>query len=128
MEKCSKCSELPLGRSSLCREHTQEYDREWYRANKDRLHANKRESKNKYRDDRREFLMILKSDPCIDCKRQFKPWQMDFDHLRDKKFNIGNAIFRLSKEEILEEIKKCELVCANCHRDRTYVRSHDQVV
>jgi hypothetical protein len=25
-----------------------------------------------------------------------------------------------SKKRILEEIEKCELVCANCHRERTF--------
>jgi len=48
---------------------------------------------------------------------------MDFDHLRDKRMTIAlmaSSGYRL--EVLKEEVGKCELVCANCHRDRTYKR------
>ena len=49
---------------------------------------------------------------------------MDFDH-RDRKTKLTNINRMInyrsySKEKILEEIEKCDLVCANCHRIRTY--------
>jgi hypothetical protein len=49
---------------------------------------------------------------------------MDFDHVRgEKKFNIKQAAQRrLGTRALLEEIAKCELVCANCHRLRTLRR------
>jgi len=43
----------------------------------------------------------------------------EFDHLRDKAFNISAKLVYRSWEAILTEIKKCEVVCANCHRRRT---------
>lgn len=50
---------------------------------------------------------------------------MQFDHKpgTDKRFEIAFAA-RLGKNEkqILEEIAKCDLVCANCHAERTYTR------
>jgi hypothetical protein len=53
---------------------------------------------------------------------------MDFDH-RDaakKKHSIAQLVTRLTAIEIiLKEIKKCDLVCANCHRQRTYDRHHN---
>jgi len=47
---------------------------------------------------------------------------MDFDHIRGKKkfqigLQFGNAFKTLEKE-----IAKCDIVCANCHRVRTYKR------
>lgn len=49
---------------------------------------------------------------------------MDFDHLDDKEFEISKAISRnINLQRILAEIEKCDLICANCHRARTYLRS-----
>ena len=50
-------------------------------------------------------------------------WIMQFDHQRDKSFNIsqfGSTTLRL--EDIKKEIEKCEVVCANCHANRTHMR------
>ena len=44
---------------------------------------------------------------------------LEFDHLRDKRFSIGSALPYRNWKSILEEIEKCEVVCANCHRGRT---------
>jgi hypothetical protein len=48
---------------------------------------------------------------------------MDFDH-RDgevKEFEL-NTVARMTKQTILREIAKCDVVCANCHRERTQQR------
>lgn len=60
----------------------------------------------------------------MDCRVQYQPYVMDFDH-RDRKVKVAsiNQMINLhsySKNKILEEIEKCDLVCANCHRIRTY--------
>jgi hypothetical protein len=49
---------------------------------------------------------------------------MDFDHLdsTDKIGSISQLVNSLYIKKALEEIKKCELVCANCHRMRTWNR------
>lgn len=66
---------------------------------------------------------LLKNRPCIDCHGWFEPCQMDWDHVRGiKLFEIGKISARINRKELLEEIKKCELVCANCHRLRTFKR------
>lgn len=70
----------------------------------------------------RDWVKALKDHPCSDCGNKFPPECMDFDH-RDrsqKKFGISGAISSTrSKESILKELEKCDLVCANCHRIRT---------
>lgn len=51
---------------------------------------------------------------------------MQFDHVDDNKIeNVSNLARRGSREEVLAEIAKCELVCANCHADRTHYRSEE---
>jgi hypothetical protein len=48
---------------------------------------------------------------------------MDFDHVRGtKQFNLALPA-GWTYGEILEEIAKCDVVCSNCHRVRTYGRS-----
>jgi hypothetical protein len=61
--------------------------------------------------------------PCLDCGRRFNPWQMHFDHVRGKK--VADVMYlaeRGRKADMLEEMSKCEVVCACCHADRTQQR------
>lgn len=66
-----------------------------------------------------------KARKCLDCGfsgAKF-PFVLDFDHIQghEKKFNIGSwRHSALSISAIEREIAKCELVCANCHRIRTF--------
>lgn len=60
--------------------------------------------------------------PCTDCGFSYPVVCMDFDHVRgEKKFNLSSS-HGYSEATIREEIAKCELVCANCHRIRTSKR------
>jgi hypothetical protein len=57
--------------------------------------------------------------PCVQCENVFPPKAMDFHH-RDpsqKEFSISNVRFLgYGKERVLQEIEKCDLLCAVCHR------------
>jgi len=49
---------------------------------------------------------------------------MDFEH-RDpstKRYAVSRMILRTKTEAILSEAAKCDVVCANCRRMRTYLR------
>ena len=71
----------------------------------------------------RQWLNEYKeSHPCTDCNVNYPAYVMDFDHTRDKLYNISALINSSSMTKIKAEIAKCELVCANCHRQRTYLR------
>jgi hypothetical protein len=71
----------------------------------------------------RLFLIKTKDQPCSDCKKQFPSYVMDFDHKKDKKFDVSRLVnLNVSLKTITAEIEKCELVCANCHRIRTFKR------
>ena len=67
------------------------------------------------------ILDELKRDtPCLDCGKRLQPCQMDFDHIdsTEKSANVARLVGSPT-EELLEELGKCHLVCANCHRVRT---------
>lgn len=73
----------------------------------------------------RKLIIVLKTGrPCLDCKELYPHYMMDFDHVRGVK--VGN-IYDLAREgdiaKLLKEIEKCDLVCSNCHRHRTYMRT-----
>lgn len=77
------------------------------------------------RDKRLQCLAIVqdaKRDvPCADCGKNYPPYVMDFDHIKGTKVE-GIAVLagRGARAALLRELPKCELVCANCHRERTY--------
>jgi hypothetical protein len=50
---------------------------------------------------------------------------MQWDHLPgfEKLGDVSAAFWGRSRLEVLAEIAKCELVCANCHTIRTFERS-----
>jgi hypothetical protein len=64
------------------------------------------------------LIEYSRSHPCVDCG-ETDPVVLEFDHLADKSFNIGQALPYRRWKAVLDEIAKCEVVCANCHRRRT---------
>lgn len=66
----------------------------------------------------RQLKRKLKCSKCrnSDCR------VLDFHHVKgNKKFNISDlALMGLSKKRVLKEIKKCIVLCANCHRIEHY--------
>ncbi len=71
----------------------------------------------------RGLILNLKDNPCIDCGLKYSPSVMDFDHVRGEKlYGISVCASRFGKVKLLEEISKCDLVCARCHRIRTQSR------
>lgn len=70
----------------------------------------------------RELSDQLKSQPCADCKRTFDPICMDFDHRPDELKIAHVSQLHGNEEKFLAEVKKCDVVCACCHRLRTQAR------
>lgn len=71
------------------------------------------------------YVNAAKAKPCGDCGGVFHHTAMDFDHVDSstKKYDVSRlAHSRVSIAMISAEIAKCELVCANCHRVRTWSR------
>ena len=95
--------------------------RKHYLANKEKVKARTIARKQEIR----AYVDKLKSEtPCTDCGNKYPPYVMDFDHLPqfDKVDHIAVLANGGSWKKLLDEIKKCELVCSNCHRIRTHGR------
>jgi hypothetical protein len=71
------------------------------------------------------ILSFLLEHPCVDCG-EADPIVLEFDHRPDenKLFNIGAATsLSMGLASVRDEIAKCEVRCANCHRRITYKRA-----
>ena len=78
-----------------------------------------------YRLRRRMFIInYFTKNPCVDCG-ETNPVILEFDHLPEvgaKSFDISGGLGGQSIKEIVLEIAKCEVRCANCHRKKTAER------
>jgi hypothetical protein len=73
-----------------------------------------------------EFVNRLKMILCADCGVQYNPWIMEFDHRNPdtKKYDVSRLVGAgcVSMKLLKTEIQKCDVVCSNCHADRTHKR------
>ena len=101
-------------------EKQREAKRRYYERNRDVY----RDKNRRKRDRLREILRQAKSRPCADCGNQFPYFVMDFDHKEgeQKEESVGLLVRALSVRRLLDEIEKCDVVCSNCHRIRTFNR------
>lgn len=117
LQEFNRRSKSSDGRQSRCRGCS----REWYEANADTHQANARRRTKRVRaENGRKIVAYLKEHPCADCNEDDFV-VLDFDHLRDKTQNVS-SMKDMAWSRIKEEIEKCEVVCANCHRRRTVKR------
>lgn len=129
MRTCNKCGETkPLemfgkhkgcaeGRTPTCRACNYAKQKEWIEKNKD--HVRKRERERAAA--RKETAVKHYGGKCHDCGVEYPPCVFDFHHLdpSQKDVNPSQAIGR-NPEKMWEELDKCVMVCANCHRLRHY--------
>ncbi|MEK6208432.1 MAG: hypothetical protein AABM32_12420 [Chloroflexota bacterium] len=76
------------------------------------------------REAHRNLLAESRTVPCLDCGRTFPFFVMQFDHRdpSEKKYMVSQMVGRVGRDTILAEVAKCDVVCTNCHRDRSYLR------
>ena len=109
-------------RDTFCRPCRSAYGKAHYAANKPRYVDQAATRKRALRLERTTFLLqLFAENPCVDCGER-DPIVLEFDHLRDKSFNIGSSLTTVRWQTLLDEIEKCDVVCANCHRRRTAQR------
>lgn len=72
----------------------------------------------------REYIDDVKlAAHCADCGEKYPPYVYHFDHVPErgpKLFNLGSGDYAI--ETVKAEIAKCDIVCANCHAGRTWIR------
>lgn len=129
-EKWSRCIHCRRGTRLPCCGCGRLRCRKWYGADEchgcrqKRSGVAKRKAQ-RWRENGRRLVKVralrekLCSQPCADCGGLFPWYVMDFDHREpaDKSFSLSRA---RSVTQFLSESKKCDVVCANCHRIRTY--------
>jgi hypothetical protein len=100
-------------------------NKRWYAANREAAIAAKAVRRERIRAELRKLVDQARDRPCMDCGGTFPVVCMDFDHVRGKKHkNVADMVSNCaSVPVILAEIAKCDVVCSNCHRVRTYNRS-----
>lgn len=132
--KCSRCGSVkPIGEfagspkkggklDTYCRPCRAEYGREHYVANRQRYIDQAKRRKDELRASNYALLIeFLRAHPCVDCGED-DVMVLEFDHIAEKAFQITAAITYRAWSDIVVEIAKCDVVCANCHRRRTAQR------
>ena len=125
---CSVCKleklKIELYSNHYCKSCRSKYNKRWYLKNKKKhiemVGANNR----RVRVAVGAYIDRARARPCKDCGIQYDPWIMEFDHISNNKlFNISEKRRGYANLEVIQaEIDKCEVVCANCHKQRTHSR------
>lgn len=105
----------------ICKPCRSKYMKDWYERNSTAHKQRVKTDTKRRKQERRQLVNELKSVPCADCGVQYPPYVMDFDHRGDKEFEIADAMrCHVGNKRFLREIAKCDVVCSNCHRERTH--------
>lgn len=135
LRRCGRCGEVrPLDdfawrriskgqRDNYCRTCRAAYKQEHYAKNRKRYIQNAAARRARMLNFRVAFLLTyLHEHPCADCG-EADVLVLEFDHLRDKSFDIASGIRDRNWDDVMAELAKCEVVCANCHRRRTSTKN-----
>jgi hypothetical protein len=101
---------------------TPEY-RAWYYKNK--YHVTNKSKKKEFEKRNKEFIQRYKKiSKCCKCGLAHKPYLLEFHHLdpSQKYKGVTNLQFNAyGIERIKDEIRKCVMVCRNCHMEFHYL-------
>ena len=134
MKRCSVCGEPKAetefnqnkrrkdGLQTKCKACGRKLSKAHYDSNK----VYYRDKNRRRRQEIYEVVAKLKDGPCTDCGRRFPSYAMDFDH-REGELKESCIAWMVrdatTRDRMLKEIAKCDLVCAVCHRIRTHNRN-----
>jgi predicted DNA-binding antitoxin AbrB/MazE fold protein len=141
MKECNKChivkedNEFAFRNKAkgtlqpYCKECKRKIDKELYTSNHSNRRIKIRSRQNEVQTNLKELLTdIKKNSKCAICGES-RWWVLDFHHIRDKRFEVSSLARRgCSLETFKEEIDKCIVLCANCHRDLHYKERNAGVV
>lgn len=134
MKTCRRCKQSkpesefgrnrtrPDGYSHWCLYCRNKHYHDNYKSNGSAILSRSNENKARRRDKLREkYYEYLATHPCVDCGNT-NPIVLELDHVRGKKrFNVSTRMLMVvpTWQSLLEEIAKCDVRCANCHRIKT---------
>ena len=132
LRRCARCGAWKppsvfhnsrTGQFSYCADCRRQYDRDYYAS---RGRVARRERQRARALEARTWLDARKDGvPCADCGGRFPSYVMQWDHLPGyvKLGNVSRLLRSRPRSLVIEELAKCELVCANCHSLRTAARA-----
>ena len=109
---------MPYKDKDKRREYQKEYMRKWYEKNKAKHISYVRNRDKKIKDWLKDYKSSLSCEKC----GENHPACLDFHHINpnEKSFALGRVDKFLSIKLLQNEIAKCEVLCANCHRKEHY--------
>lgn len=107
-----------LGRQPKCKACNYERVKDWYNKNRKRRQDISNERLRK----RKQAAIKRFGNKCADCANSFADCVYDFHHVDGTKEMNPSHAFQLSEKRMLEELNKCTMLCANCHRLRHFAR------
>ena len=114
---------MPYKDKEKAKEYQKEYQKGWYQRHKDEVIERKKQRQQDIHNWFRRYKSTLY---CIDCEISH-PAVLQFHHRNraDKGFTISSVVSRAtSVKQITNEIKKCDVVCVNCHAKRHWRETH----
>jgi hypothetical protein len=134
-QRCSVCKKLKsltdfhwrypgVKRHCHCKSCQQQRSNKNYESRKE---TRKKEIKAWRKQRRRQYEVLVqdaKDKPCADCGKVYPYWVMQFDRIKPGKVDdVSSMVGQVrSLPLLLTEMQKCEVVCANCHANRTHLR------
>ena len=105
---CAECAKKKSREHHHNRMQSPEYREQRRKQHRDKCRNTKQQIINHY------------GNKCLDCKTSYPAACYDVHHLdpSTKEFNVSNN--RIFDEKLKEELTKCVLLCANCHRIRHF--------
>jgi len=119
---------MPFKDPEKLRQYQKTYSRKWYGENAEKQKAKSRQRK---RELRKWYDDIKAKSFCVSCGVSGKEntWMMEFHH-RDETKKTKSLSYMISngygRETCLEEMEKCDVLCANCHRKLHYEKSKNK--
>lgn len=112
---CGKCKKEFAFDQSYCKTCNRRYQKDHYKKHRKEYREKLQQRRHDCKEWWNEYKAALK---CCRCGESH-PACLDFHHRdpNEKDGELANAINKgWSKERILLEVAKCEVVCSNCHR------------
>lgn len=110
-------------RASQSKAALSQYQSQWRKKNKEKIYATNDKQRKRNYERGRKIMDAIKShygcmNPTCQWQGEIPTYALDFHHIADKKCNVGLLV--KYKNTLINEIKKCVVLCAICHRIETY--------
>ncbi len=120
--KDSKTNRLHTQCKDCYREHRATFYAKHYQKYKEQYQIRAKLRREKVKTMYRDYIVsYLNTHPCVDCgESDIRVLELDHVDPTIKKFSVSQGVrLGYSQKDIEEEVKKCQVLCANCHKKRT---------